>query len=368
MEKKGNLLAVYAVVLVLLHLLGGWLPWRIARHVRYSRTLDNALALASGVMLAAGLTRLLPAAQAQSYPALDQAQASFPSYPLAECLCIAGFLFCLGAEHGVSCEPDVQMQRRCVYFACPLSVKRSVPFLSGLSVHSLLAGIGLGIQQHAASVHAVFGAIASHAVFEAMALGNKLVFDGATLTEFASVITPFAFVTSAGIPLGYAVGSRNTWALLVLHAIVAGTFLYIGCKEALGRMVAPEREHFAGVHAHTSGLGEHADAPKCHERDVCCADADETHDVDAELGKNGSIEDKHAGSCCTPTEQAGDEHSDTTDISFCTSLPNRIASPFVLSNRFIRLIFTCTGVGIICLAEIAHQHSKNVRMDHTHPH
>jgi len=321
--------AVYSIVIVVVHALGGFAPWLFTWRARSAPpVLACGMALSSGVMFAAGLLRLLPAAQRQSEPALSESP--FPEYPLAPCIATAGFLLVLAVEQ-VAIDAPTERKQRCCSLATLYS---SVAFLAALSIHSVLAGIGLGLQSNHAALHSVFGAIASHAAFEAMSLGTKLIRDGASFQLFAAIMTPFCCLTSAGVPIGVAASNRGSWTDLVLHAVVAGTFLYIGASLALSSTFVHNDVSVSHSHAHDLNDHQHAhsDCPQHLNREIL------TNDVE---------------------RQKLEAHTEHSEEASC----NQVTGGVGKRQKMLRFAFVCAGVLAMSLAELAHQHKHG---DHDH--
>ena len=102
-----------------------------------------------------------------------------------------------------------------------------------LSIHSLLAGMALGVEAHPAQAIAILIAILAHKGSAAFALGLR-----STDSHYWRRMTAFALMT----PIGVVLGSVITLLLqsqseqrfeAVFDAIAAGTFLYVALSEIL---------------------------------------------------------------------------------------------------------------------------------------
>ena len=107
----------------------------------------------------------------------------------------------------------------------------------GLSFHSVLAGIALGLQQGITEASAILVAILAHKATEGLALGLSLAPSGKS-THSRRLITIFALTTPAGVLLGMAArgaleqGAGMTFDAAV-SALAAGTFFYIASMDML---------------------------------------------------------------------------------------------------------------------------------------
>jgi zinc transporter ZupT len=127
------------------------------------------------------------------------------------------------------------------------SILASGILMMALSIHSILAGISIGIETQADSITGTAIAILAHKSFEGFCLGSSLV--TAQLDHFPFMVLgiSFSLATPLGIVLGQLLidvwidnmsGPRGDATIAVIQAIVAGTFLYIaiveiGAKELL---------------------------------------------------------------------------------------------------------------------------------------
>jgi len=131
---------------------------------------------------------------------------------------------------------------------------RSLALMMGLSVHSFLEGIAVGIQVKKDEFWSMIFAVMLHEVLCALAFGITLA-QQTRVTGRLSLATVFSAVMVAiTIPLGMCVGwvmpktetETALYARFVLEGIAAGTFVYVSCME----MLAPEivGAHSCGSH------------------------------------------------------------------------------------------------------------------------
>eukprot|EP00297_Palpitomonas_bilix_P024154 CAMPEP_0113914472 /NCGR_PEP_ID=MMETSP0780_2-20120614/30378_1 /TAXON_ID=652834 /ORGANISM="Palpitomonas bilix" /LENGTH=483 /DNA_ID=CAMNT_0000912299 /DNA_START=125 /DNA_END=1572 /DNA_ORIENTATION=- /assembly_acc=CAM_ASM_000599 len=120
---------------------------------------------------------------------------------------------------------------------------RKVMLLLVLCFHSVLAGMAMGVQTSKVKVVSIFVAIIAHKWVEAFAAGVQLVRSNSTVAGAVkgalafSVMTPFGIATGALVFGGNGGGGHGSESnfTLVLEALSAGTFLYIGAIESLLR-------------------------------------------------------------------------------------------------------------------------------------
>jgi len=126
------------------------------------------------------------------------------------------------------------------------STLAGVVLLVGLSLHSILAGLSMGMETNIGAITSTFIAIVAHKMFAGYALGSTLCSADCDTTRHVIFAVIFASSTPAGIGIGTAIaeqyvgaaGSGNEYAVGCVQSAVAGTFLYIaiievGLKELL---------------------------------------------------------------------------------------------------------------------------------------
>lgn len=129
-----------------------------------------------------------------------------------------------------------------------------------LSIHSILAGVSIGIESSPEAIASTAIAILAHKSFEGFCLGSSLVSAQVKPMPFWILGVTFACATPLGIIIGQIAmhhfispyssttsDDQHGNAVAIIQAIVAGTFLYIaiveiGAKELLACRHT-EREH-----------------------------------------------------------------------------------------------------------------------------
>lgn len=124
--------------------------------------------------------------------------------------------------------------------SCNQTLAGVIGMLTALSIHSLIEGLAIGIQDNTAAVMILFIAVMSHKFVVGFCLGVELsVSPGATFKHHFAAI----FVFSAGSVLGIAIGMalvdlsavENSNALGILQGVAGGTLLYVTVCEVLPR-------------------------------------------------------------------------------------------------------------------------------------
>jgi zinc transporter 1/2/3 len=117
-----------------------------------------------------------------------------------------------------------------------------------LSIHSLLAGMALGVEAHPAQAIAILVAIVAHKGSAAFALGLR-----STDSHYWRRMITFALMTPIGVVLGTAItlllqSQSEQRFEAVFDAIAAGTFLYVALSEILpGELEDNEHVHRAMI-------------------------------------------------------------------------------------------------------------------------
>ena len=218
-------------------LLGGLACLRVGTGRAGGRFMAVGNAATGGVFLGVGLIHLLGDAQENFSTVLGDID-----YPIA--LMVAGFGFLLAL-----------LTEKVLLGGATLagSVSRSGAYpwalLLLLSVHSLVAGASLGLEQAFAASLVLFLAIVAHKGAAAFALGVSLQSAGLPRGTTVKTITLFSLTTPAGVALGLLFsqaleGQRALYVEAVFDAIAAGTFLYIAVLEVLGESFASSEDRW----------------------------------------------------------------------------------------------------------------------------
>ena len=235
-------LAIFGIAIV-----GGMIPILVAKQQASRRYLSLGNALAGGIFLGVGFVHLLPEA--------DEALRKLVDYPLAPLLAALGVGLLLLVDRVVlegrnSMLVQEEERTKPPFYAFVLLIV--------LSVHSIIAGMALGLQPESAAVLVVMLGILFHKGSAAFALivtahsaGNRKLWQ--TLWLF-SVMTPLGIVF--GTVAGQVFEGRT--ALIFegsFNAVAAGTFIYVAVMDVLDSEMSRERDRIAH-YVRSSLMGE----------------------------------------------------------------------------------------------------------------
>jgi len=110
-----------------------------------------------------------------------------------------------------------------------------------LSVHSLIEGIALGVEDTLGDTTNILIAISGHKIFDAFAFGISLVKNNTPTDKIIKYVLVFALTTPLGILMGFTFlpNPGQSYLAEVVKAISSGTFIYI----ALVEVILEEFEH-----------------------------------------------------------------------------------------------------------------------------
>jgi len=217
--------------------LGGALPLSRGGEVRAGRFLSWGNALTAGVFLGTGLIHMLPDA-VEAWTKLGW------HYPMAFLLAALAFVMMLLFEHVLLPEHahEAVHAPSSERFGPPGDPGRgsltAYAVLTALSVHSLLAGLALGVVPDLAGALVIFLAILAHKSTEGFALGVSLVRNAMPRRRAWGLLAIFAVATPLGGLAGAAFGAQVEGPTrLVLEAtflaLAAGTFAYVATLDIL---------------------------------------------------------------------------------------------------------------------------------------
>ena len=216
------------LIIALAGVLGGILPTRPSFSGDGKNKLTYGNAFAGGVFLGAGFLHMLP-------DGIDNFKAMNTGidYPLALLTTAIGFLFILLIDKGLSSHDASEA----------LKQKGSFPLVLFLvlSLHSIIAGMSLGLENSLLSALVILIAIIAHKSSAAFALGVNMVSNDCDRSMVKKTIWFFAFMTPLGVLLGTALGYNESSANSVMFegifdSLAAGTFLYIATLEIISEL------------------------------------------------------------------------------------------------------------------------------------
>lgn len=204
----------------------GLLPTAFSQ--KHPRAVSISEAIASGIFLGAGLFHMLPDAQAVFQ------QIGYTHFPYAISLCVASFLLLTIIEQTAK------------YFADQSSSSlTALLLLFVLSIHSLIAGAALGINVSISNAVVIFIAIIAHKSSASFALVVSLHKSFQKSRTILLMLLLFSLMTPLGILLATSISSalQTDQAMLteaVFNALTAGTFIYVGALDTMGRQLKPQ--------------------------------------------------------------------------------------------------------------------------------
>ena len=213
--------SIFAVAVI-----GGVIPLVAARYEASRRFFSRGNAFAGGVFLGAGLLHLLP----ESAKKLEQ----IVVYPLAPLLAGAGLCLMLLIDRVMFDSREV---------ANRLSGERRQPIypyvlLTVLSIHSVIAGISLGLESRVSTATVILVGILLHKGSAAFALMVSAHSAGVEEGRSKGILALFVLMTPLGIVLGSLASGffSGTTAILVegsCCALASGTFIYVAIVDII---------------------------------------------------------------------------------------------------------------------------------------
>lgn len=183
---------------------------------KHAESIGLGEALASGIFLGAAFFHMLPDAINTFTRLYGNA-----SFPIAEAICVAGFLFFLFLERLSLSFPAMR-------------AKNTIPYMLTITliIHALIEGAVLGIGPSFSEALMIFIAILAHKGSESFALCIILLRHQLPQRRIISIIIFFSFMTPLGIWLGTAINlitfaRDGALAAAIFNAFAAGSFLYI---------------------------------------------------------------------------------------------------------------------------------------------
>ncbi len=218
---------VAALAILVMGIIGGIIPLLVARHDTSRRFMSMGNALAGGIFLGAGFMHLLPEA--------GEALEGLIDYPLAPLLAAVGVLVLLLIDRVLfetNRSQNLEQSGETHQPVYPLIL------LVVLSIHSMIAGIALGLEAEVAASLLVMLAILFHKGSAAFALMVSVHASGADRKRLWTILTIFVLMTPLGIVLGTVASGffEGRAALLIegsFNALAAGTFIYIAILDII---------------------------------------------------------------------------------------------------------------------------------------
>lgn len=208
--------ALAALLIFISSLVAVIYPIRTHFSTRHNESLELGEAFASGIFLGVAFFHMLPASIASFHQLYGNIH-----YPLAELICILGFITLLFLE-------------RLSLINAHRNHAAGIPYILTimLVIHSLIEGMALGINSTFTEAFMIFIAIIAHKGSASFALCVTLMRHKISLKSIVAIVLFFSLVTPIGISLGATLGSLSHLAegqLLeaIFNAFATGSFFYM---------------------------------------------------------------------------------------------------------------------------------------------
>lgn len=212
----------FAATILLLALVTGLIPLKIAKHSVNLLRLCNAFA--SGVFLSTSLLHMLPDAASKFSDVYGN------NYPLAYLICIITFLLLLIMERGITVYGKIHFTEN----------KTIAPILLVLllTIHSLIEGAAIGSNNNVLETITIFFAVLAHKGSESFALATSLYHFKLSIKNIKKIVWFFSLMTPIGIFIAsfliyLSTSSSNGFLEALFSSIAAGTFLYLGTEHLI---------------------------------------------------------------------------------------------------------------------------------------
>lgn len=208
------------LIIFLLTLIGGLLPFlKPTSHRASRRIVFCGEYFSRGIFFGGGLIHMLPDAQALLSQVLPHIQ-----YPYVMTICALTIYLLQFIEQGLTKIFKLSTHHQQSWSSYLLTTL--------LSIHSIILGAALGVEDSFNSIIVIFIAIIAHKMAEAFALGINLRSSHITTPLSIRIMIIYGFMTPIGIFLGSGLQSflqANAAHIVegLFQAIAAGTFLYV---------------------------------------------------------------------------------------------------------------------------------------------
>ena len=220
-----------AVAILAIAVIGGVIPLFAARHESSRRFFSLGNAFAGGLFLGVGFIHLLPEGMEKLEGVVD--------YPLAALLAALGLGALLLIDRVIYGDHHADHS----HSPGKLQIQQSIyPYvlLALLSIHSVIAGITLGLESHVVGSFAIMLGILSHKGSAAFALMVSVHEAGIRAKQQKTMLAIFATMTPLGILIGlvaaFFLTENETITALIegsFNALAAGTFIYVATIEII---------------------------------------------------------------------------------------------------------------------------------------
>jgi len=213
-----------AVAIFVVGIIGGAVPIVAGRFQNSRRFFSLGNAFAGGVFLGAGLIHLLP-------DGVDKLRA-VSAFPIGGLLAATGLALLLLIDRVIFSHHDLEegADGKSPTYPYVLTVI--------LSVHSIIAGISLGLETHVSTSIVILLAILFHKGSAAFALMVSLHGSGVGTARQKGILVTFVTMTPLGLLIGSLAAAALTGNRAILlegafDALAAGTFLYVAVLDII---------------------------------------------------------------------------------------------------------------------------------------
>jgi zinc transporter 1/2/3 len=219
---------VAIIVIAAAGVFGGLLTLRPSFDRTHTGNLNLGNAFAGGVFLGAGFLHMLPDGL-DNFSSLNLAG----DYPYGLLTAAIGFLLIMLIDKGLSAHDTAEKIKESNNFP-------TILFLV-LAIHSIIAGMSLGLEEGFLSGLVILIAIIAHKGSAAFALGLNMVQAQCAEALVRRTILFFAFMTPLGVVLGSLLsaveaGQSSVFFEAIFDTLAAGTFLYIATLEIISEL------------------------------------------------------------------------------------------------------------------------------------
>lgn len=225
--------AVSGIAMIGVAVLGGVIPMIAARTAGSQRFFSLGNSFTGGLFLGLGFIHFLPDGIHELEELVD--------YPLALLVATLGLGVLLLIDRVILGDPyheeDLVSRNPRTFYPYVL--------LALLSVHSFIAGISLGLEEHVLAALLIVVGVLIHKGSETFALMVSAHTAGIQVRSQRSILGLFALVTPIGIAVGSlaatALGENETgaaWATGLFNSFAAGTFIYMAIADMIDAELA----------------------------------------------------------------------------------------------------------------------------------
>ncbi len=213
---------IFAFSIFVLTCITGLAPLKLLHTESRLSTISDAFA--SGVFLGTALLHMLPDA------VLKFKEVYTSDYPIAYLICLATCISLLLIERGLFIYSNAHPGKN--KFLLPISL------VSLLTMHSLIEGAAIGINNNILEAMAIFIAVFAHKGSESFALAVNLRRFALTKNTIKKTILIFSLMTPLGIfiasyVLNVSISNSGGLLIAIFNSIAAGTFLYLSTEHLI---------------------------------------------------------------------------------------------------------------------------------------